>query len=664
MKIKLICCIPTPRTSGLLCCMLLLLLLLFVGSASFAQSSESDYWKIEKISTPEGIVLEVGGLAFDDQGNLGVATRRGEIWVLKNPGSATPEFTRYAHGLHEPLGLNFKDGSFYCAQRGELTRLTDTNQDGKADRYEALYSWDLAGNYHEYSYGPVFTPEGDMLVTLNLGWIGYGASLSEWRGWLVKITKEGKLEPIATGLRSPAGFGYNAQGDVFYTENQGDWVGSGRMTHLETGDFAGNPEGLRWTNREGSPLQLKPDAIDDTRGLTLYEYAQEVEELKLPAVWFPHGVMGTSTSGFINLEDEFGEAFSGQILVGDQGRSKIMRVVLERVDGVYQGACFPFANGFNSGVLRLQWDPDHRAVYVGSTSRGWSSGGKDPFALERMVWTGKTPFEMKRIGAHEQGLRVEFTQPVDQERLQNPDSYEITDFTYLYHHHYGSPVQDKQTRTIRKITAAADGRSAILHLDGLRKGYIYEVRAPGLRSVNGEALLHDHGYFTLNKIPGGGEAITQGLASSEPQAANNKLDRAKNPTEMPTSWTSGPDQEIAIKTLPGLKYDTEVINLKPGQKVKLTLENDDDMLHNLVITEPGQANTVGEIALKLGLDGEAQQYVPDMEQVLYYLKVLQPESSETIYFEVPQEPGDYQFVCTFPGHHTTMQGILRVTAAL
>ena len=117
--------------------------------------------------------------------------------------------------------------------------------------------WPLEGNYHEYSYGPVFLPDGDMLVTLNLGWIGAGASLSKWRGWMLKISPEGNMTPIATGMRSPAGFGLNKNGDIFYTENQGDWVGSGRMTHVEVGDFVGNPEGLRWTGEEGSPLDLK-----------------------------------------------------------------------------------------------------------------------------------------------------------------------------------------------------------------------------------------------------------------------------------------------------------------------------------------------------------------------------------------------------------------------
>lgn len=640
-----------------------ILFFFLISLALQAQPTAGQYFKIEKVNIPEEIALEVGGLAFDDAGNLGVATRRGEIWVIQNPSSANPTYTRYAHGLHEPLGLNFRDGSFYCAQRGELTRLTDRNKDGKADRYEALYTWDLAGNYHEYSYGPVFTPEGDMLVTLNLGWIGRGASLSEWRGWLVKITKAGELEPIATGLRSPAGFGYNKDGDIFYTENQGDWVGSGRMTHLEKGDFAGNPEGLKWTHRETSPLRITPEDIDDTKGLSLYDYSKELDAIKPPSVWFPHTLMGISTSGFVNLEDQFGLAFNGQMLVGDQGHSKIMRVAQEKVNGVYQGACFPFVDGFSSGILRLKWAPDNKALYVGMTSRGWSSTGSDPFGLERLVWSGKTPFEIKTIKAHEEGFVVEFTKPGDKATLFNPDSYSVTDFTYKYHHFYGSPVTDQQDRLIQKVTVADDGMSVILHLDRLRKGYVHEVKAAGVRATDGSELWHDHGYYTLNEIPGGGDGnLAANSGNATAGDAETVAAQAKNLNEMPASWTNGPDEEITISTLPGLKYSTDLISVTAGQKIKLTLQNNDDMLHNLVITLPDQATPVGEAALKLGLKGEAMQYVPDEDGVLFHTKLLQPESGETIYFVAPEEPGTYEFVCTFPGHHMTMRGKFEVKA--
>ena len=84
----------------------------------------------------------------------------------------------------------------------------------------------MSGNYHEYSFGPAFSPKGDMIVTLNLAWVGYGDSFVKWRGWMLNIAPNGTMTPIAAGFRSPSSFGYNLAGDLFYSENQGDWVAS------------------------------------------------------------------------------------------------------------------------------------------------------------------------------------------------------------------------------------------------------------------------------------------------------------------------------------------------------------------------------------------------------------------------------------------------------
>src|SRR5680860_1845924 len=152
------------------------IILLLIGIGLNAQEpsamaeKEAEYYKIVDVPIPDDVLLEVGGLAFTDDDRLGVSTRRGEVWLIDRPYSKNPVYNRYAQGLHEPLGLNFRDGSFYAAQRGELTRLEDTDNDNKADVYETIYSWPLSGNYHEYSYGPKFMDNGDMLVTLNLSW--------------------------------------------------------------------------------------------------------------------------------------------------------------------------------------------------------------------------------------------------------------------------------------------------------------------------------------------------------------------------------------------------------------------------------------------------------------------------------------------------------------
>jgi hypothetical protein len=121
---------------------------------------EEDFFKIMKVATPEGNILEVGGLVSMPNGDLAVSTRRGDIFIVENPTSSRPYFRKFASGMHEVLGLAYKDGALYCAQRGELTKLVDTNMDGKADVYKTVYSWPLSGHYHEYSFGPKIAPDG------------------------------------------------------------------------------------------------------------------------------------------------------------------------------------------------------------------------------------------------------------------------------------------------------------------------------------------------------------------------------------------------------------------------------------------------------------------------------------------------------------------------
>lgn len=630
-------------------------------NAQNANAEESDFYTISTVSVPDDIILEASGLSFNDQGQLAVTTRRGEVWLIDEPGSNSTSFSRFAQGLHEPLGIAYRDGVYYIAQRGELTMLEDTNNDEKADRFKTVYRWPITGNYHEYSYGPKFLPDGDMLVTLNLSWIGYGASLTDWRGWMLKISTEGEMTPIATGLRSPLGFGLNAEGDIFYSENQGDWIGSGWMTHLEPGDFAGHPEGLRWTGMPESPLDLQYEEIDDSEGLTIYEQSQNIPELKIPAVWFPHTIMGISTSDILLIENENQVGpFKDQLLVGDQGHSKIMRVYQEKVKGEYQGVVFGFREGFDSGVIKLQWGPDNQ-IYVGMTSRGWGATGQELYGLQRLKWNGTIPFEMQKVNAESNGFTISFTKPVDVESASDINNYGIRDFTYRYDSSYGSPVINQQDKHVARAEVAEDRMSVRLYVDGLREGYINEIDAEGVRSAEGANLLHSAGYYSLNNLPDGDRTVvtdqTENNADTEQEDRQNN---SKKITQMPADWEDGPDRTIRLSTNPGLKYDQEVITVQAGSRIALTFANDDDMAHNVVITEPDSADMVGQAAMKLGLDADALEYVPRIPEVLYHTSMLRPGLQETIYLEIPDTPGDYQYVCTFPGHYISMRGILRV----
>lgn len=656
---------------------------------------EDDFYKLISLPVPEDIILEVGGMVTLPDGNLAVCTRRGEVWIVSNPyvsGSIRPTYKRFAYGLHEPLGLAYKDGDIYVTQRSELTRLHDADADGRADSYDKVYSWPLSGNYHEYSYGPTFLPNGNMLVTLNVGWsnsLGHGVSLVPWRGWTLEITPDGKMTPFAAGMRSPAGYGMNAAGDYFYTENQGDWVGSGRISQVEKGDFLGNAESLRWTDMPGSPLKIKPQDVPNT-GEPLYDVSKKFTALKAPAVWLPHGILGISTSGLLtdNTKGKFGP-FENQLFIGDQGQSILSRVDFEKVKGVYQGVVFPFREGFSSGVLRLVWGHD-ASMFVGMTSRGWSSTGKELFSLQRVVWTGKMPFEMKTIHAMPDGFEIEFTEPVDAELAADPASYKVTGFNYKYHATYGSPVINRAGCPIRGIVVSKDGMKARLVVDSLRLGYIHEITTPGIRSKAGRALLHNVGYYTLNNIPDGEKLTiaaktpahdhsammtaststnppvnTRGTAkkatSAKPATASKATGStmAKRVTEMPASW-SEPDYTINMGTKPGLKFAPEQFQVKAGSKVRVVFNNEDDMLHNFVVVAPGSAIQVGELAMKLGLEGQEKNYIPQTDKVLHHTNLLQPNTNESIYFIAPEKPGDYMYECSVPGHFYVMQGTMKV----
>jgi azurin/glucose/arabinose dehydrogenase len=649
---------------------------------------ESEYYRMSTLPVPEGVVLEVGGLETMPDGRLAVATRRGDVWLIENPSSANgnqPHYTRFAQGLHEALGLAYRDGALYTTQRSELTRLRDTDGDGKADRYETVASWPLSGNYHEYSFGPVFSPKGEMFVTLNLAWIGYGESFVKWRGWMLKVGNDGTITPWATGFRSPSSFGFNLDGDLFYSENQGDWVGSGGISQVEKGDFEGNPKGLKWSGEPGSPVTLKIEDIPDN-GEPKFEVAKKIPHLRTPAVWFPHTILGISTSAILvdSTHGTFGP-FAGQLFVGDQGQSKIMRVALEKVNGVYQGAVFPFREGFMSGVFRQVWGKDG-SMYVGQTSRGWWATGRAQYGLQRLVWTGKVPFEPHHVAARPDGFEVYFTAPVDRASAENPASWAVNSFIYKYHHIYGSPPINQVAHTVRAAVVSKDGMSARIVVDSLRQGYVHEIRMAGVKSAGGESLLHDFGYYTVNQIPAGQALVVKPAAnvmqsaaptSSAPAASSGSAasDRAasgpaasgsavsataKHQTSMPADWKGTVDQTVSVQGVEGLKFSLGSFEVKAGSRVKLDFANTSDMMHNLVVVKPGAGQKVGEAALRLGLDGQKLDYVPKSDDVLFNTSLLEPQKVQSIYFVAPTTPGEYQYVCTFPGHYLSMQGTMRV----
>jgi len=508
--------------------------------------TEDDYYKILTLPAPEGVLLEVGGVTTLPDGRIAVCTRRGDVWLIENAEMQfgnSPRYSLFASGLHEPLGIAYKENAIYVTQRGELTKLVDKNGDDIADVYETVYAWPLSGHYHEYSFGPKIASDGSFFVTCNVAFGNEewwrGESRVPWRGWTIKISPEGKMEPWATGMRSPCGLGM-IDGEFFYDDNQGDWQGSGGIFHVTKGSFTGNPAGLRWTARENSPVKLtteqlyarvdprqvrkegvyvKPENIPDEKNpAVFYELKSEFPEIRTAAVWLPHGVLGISNSEIIHdgTNGKFGP-FTGQIFVGDQGQSKIMRVVMEKVKGEYQGVAFDFKSGFQSGVLRMDWGHEG-SMYVGLTNRGWGSAGTTTAGLQRLLWTGKVPMEMKTVSAQPDGFEIEFTFPVDKKSAEDLDSYYARSYIYKYHAAYGSPTIHEEKLNIRGVKVSEDGRKVRVVIDNLRPYYVHEIMVPGIKSIDGLPVLHNAAYYTLNNIPDGNKLPLSELSTKRSSA--------------------------------------------------------------------------------------------------------------------------------------------------
>ncbi len=472
-----------------------------------ANGAEAAHYRIVTLPVPKDCVMEVGGLAMRADGKLLACTRRGEVWLIDKPNADDPadvKFKLYASGLHEALGLNVTGKDVYVVQRPELTKLVDTKGDDVVDEYDTICDkWGVSGDYHEFAFGPARDKDGNCFVTLNVGFGGGHQSKAPWRGWCVKISPNGDLKPWAAGLRSPNGINFSPDGHLFYVDNQGEWVPTCGMHEIREGEFYGHQASLRWVKQSPFAATLK-DAVPS--GMTYDGQKGKngvggMPDVTPPCVWFPYGRMGQSASEprWDTTGGKFGP-FAGQCFVGDQTKSIVMRVYLEKIGGRYQGACFPFRSGFQCGVNRLVFGPDG-SLYVGETNRGWGSLGGKPYGLQRLVYTGVLPFEIHEMHLTKEGFDLTFTKPLDPDASKKLEAYSLSSFTLYYWGTYGSPEVDRKAEKVQAVTVSADRMKASLKVDGFRPGRIYELHLDGIKSADGDTLLHPEAYYTLNQLP-------------------------------------------------------------------------------------------------------------------------------------------------------------------
>ncbi len=466
-------------------------------------------YSVKEIPIPERdipIRFEPTDIDFASDGTVYVSNRTGSVWRLKGE-----KWSLYAEGLHEAIGVRVApdNSGVYVMQKPELTFLQDTNNDGVADHYSTHEDrFRFTGQYHEFAYGPRINSKGDLFFSTGLasgsyhkadpdGYANQMGSALGYRGWVMKRSPDGSLTPFASGLRSPAGIGINAMDELFITDNQGDWVASSYLGHVEEGDFLGHPASF-WDRPE---YGITPAVLDYQ---TVGKMPKKVPPLdpedyrsarKLPAIWLAHGDLTNSPgSPSFAPKNGFGP-FEGQAFIADISHRTIVRAALEKVKGAYQGAVFPFIRPLASSSFSTAFDPQGN-LWVGSVGRGWTPG--EP-AIEIISFDStNTPFEIQRIELTREGFDLHFTQPLANDDI-SVASISVTEFQYHYWDTYGSEPFNEADVPIKTANLSEDRLTLSLSLP-LKPEYIYNIQLPELAAASGLLLENNFGIYTLNQL--------------------------------------------------------------------------------------------------------------------------------------------------------------------
>jgi mono/diheme cytochrome c family protein len=412
-------------------------------------------------------------------GQVFVASMKtGELFTLRDPSGdgKNAHFVNYARGLfQDALSMLAEDDGLYVLHRRNLTKIIDTDGDGVADRFDrvAALPHGVADTY-DMAYGLARDRAGRFVF----GYAPYANTSMPGSGGALRLQPGKPPEEVAYGMRNPLGWCAGPDGEVFFTDNQGDWVATNKLCHVTEGRYFG------WPNQAQKQHTTRP--MGKTTVWVPYGWARSI-----------NGVAYDSTGG--KFGPFAGQFFMAELMFG----GAIIRANVEKVNGVYQGACFPFWGKGLLGPLTLAFDPRGKLYVGGITEPGWMAQ-PDRGALFRIDYTGEVPFEVQSIHVLPRGFRLVFTAPVDRRTASDPAAYRLEHHRYEYTGAYGSPELDRTAVKVERAAVSADGRSVDLTTAPLVKDRVYMITAAGVRSTKGEPPVHPTGAYTLNEVPADG----------------------------------------------------------------------------------------------------------------------------------------------------------------
>jgi len=442
-------------------------------------------------------------LEWRPDGTLIVTSLMGRVWLAhdRNGDGLEDEFKPFSDELAAPFGAAAGDKYIDVINKYGLLRLWDDDQDGKADRTINLASgWGHTTDYHDWAVGLPKDKQGNYYVTLACQQDNRSAAAAHLRGQVVKLTpckptknnpRHFGIEPISGGHRFPTGIARSREGELFVTDNQGNYNPFNELNHVRQGVRFGFINGNERKKHNFKP-PLTPPAIDIphpwTRSVNGICFLDTPEKLK-------------QKSG----KDLFGP-FEGHLLGCEYDTRRLIRMSLQRVGDTYQGAAYPFSFDTPTsgepllGPLVCAVAPDGD-LYLGCLRESGWGAGNNIGTLARMRPSAKgLPAGIAEVRANKDGFVIDFTAPVDKHQAEKITNYSLFSYTRVSTPAYGGDDKDRRKEKIATIKLARNGLRATLKLKELRAGFVYELHVKNL-TADGSLFYPAEAHYTMRKIP-------------------------------------------------------------------------------------------------------------------------------------------------------------------
>jgi cytochrome c553 len=473
-----------------------------------------------RLSLPPDIMPT--GLCWRPDGRLIFCSLKGQVFeAIDTNGDGIEDcLNLLADGLPAPYGVHAEADYVDISAKYALLRLytalqrVGLRQRAECRRIQTIASgWGYSPDYHDWAVGLPQNNSGEYFLGIPCQQDKRSPAAARFHGHILRLTPRKPtrddphlfaLTPISAGHRFPMGLALNHAGDLFVTDNQGNYKPFNELNHVRPGTHFGfinfldrskptPPRTLSaidiphpWTRSvNGICFLYTPKELRNKRGTERRRHAFPHE------TWEREGIFGP---------------LEGHLIGCEYDTRRLVRMTLQRVGDTFQGAAYPLSippsdpqRGF-LGPLVCAVSP-RGELYVGSIrDSGWGAGANVGEIVRVQIQPDKLPCGIAEVQATHDGFQIDFFHPIDRDLAGRIESYTIQSYRREATPAYGSPDRDRRTEKLTDVIVSSDACRVTLKLAEMRPGFVYELRLKDL-APGGGAFHPAEAYYTLNAVP-------------------------------------------------------------------------------------------------------------------------------------------------------------------